>query len=130
MAALKGPREAQEFQRRGWAEAYQPQDLVFCGEDGSPHNVDLTTARFPEAVAATGVKRIRLHDLRHASAVIGLRELGEWPDEVSKRLGHTSVAFTVDTYSHLLPKRGKEIAAGFDSLLRGRRVGCSRSSIG
>lgn len=127
MATLKVHREAQEFQRRGWAEAYQPHDLVFCREDGSPHDVDVTTARFREAITAAGVKRIRLHDLRHTSAVIGLRELSEWPDEVSKRLGHTPVAFTLDTYGHLLPKRGKEIAASFDSLLRGRREAVVRN---
>lgn len=69
---------------------------------------------------AAGVKRIRFHDLRHTSAVIGLRELGEWVDEVSKRLGHESTAFTLDTYGHLLPQRGRDVAAAFDRLVRER----------
>ncbi len=54
--------------------------------------------------------------------MIGLRGLGEWPDEVSKRLGHESVAFTLDTYGHLLPQRGKDIATAFDRLVRERRA--------
>ncbi len=73
--------------------------------------------RFARVVRATKLPRIRFHDLRHTSAVIGLRELGEWPDETSARLGHSSVAFTLETYGHLLPKRGKDIAAAFDRLL-------------
>ena len=56
------------------------------------------TNRFRKQVTSARVKRIRFHDLRHTSAVIGLRELGEAVDEVSKRLGHESTAFTLDTY--------------------------------
>ena len=67
------------------------------------------------------MKRIRFHDLRHSSAVIGLRELNESPDEVSKRLGHESTAFTLDTYGHLLPERGAAVAGAFDRLLVKRR---------
>jgi hypothetical protein len=51
------------------------------------------------------------------------RELGEWPDEVSKRLGHESVGSTLDTNSHLLPQRGKEIASEFDRPVEKRRAG-------
>ena len=67
------------------------------------------------------MKRIRFHDLRHTSAVIGLRELGEAVDEVSKRLCHESTAFTLDTYGHLLPQRGRDVAAAFDTLVKARR---------
>ena len=61
-----------------------------------------------------------LQGLRHTAAVIGLRELGEWPDECSRRLGHSSVAFTLETYGHLC-KGGESIAAAFDRLLAERR---------
>ena len=53
--------------------------------------------------------------------MIGLRELGEWPDEYSRRLGQSSVAFTLETYGHLLPERGQNIAAAFDRLIAERR---------
>jgi integrase len=52
--------------------------------------------------------------------------LGESPDEVSKRLGHESTAFTLDTYDHLLPHRGKDVATGFDRLVRKRGKGDSQ----
>jgi integrase len=120
LAALRSWQAEQTAQAAGWQEAYQRNDLVFCREDGTPHDPDVTSDRFRTAVLASGVKRIRLHDLRHTSAVIGLRELGEWPDEVSARLGHSSVAFTLETYGHLIPARGRAVAAGFDQLLRAR----------
>ena len=107
--------------RRAWDEAYQHHGLVFARDNGTPHDPRVVTHRFAAHVRAAGVKRIRFHDLRHTSAVIGLRELGEWPDEVSKRLGHTSVAFTLDTYGHLLPQRGRAVADAFDRLLAERR---------
>jgi integrase len=112
----------QDDQQRQWAELYQNSGLVFCHENGVAHDPRHIDRRFLKHVTGAGVKRIRFHDLRHSSAVIGLRELGEWPDEVSKRLGHESVGFTLDTYSHLLPQRGKEIAIEFDRLVEKRRA--------
>jgi integrase len=122
VAALKAWRARQDDQREAWAELYAGRGLVFCRENGDSHDPRTVSKRFGDQIDEAKLKRIRFHDLRHTSAVIGLRELGEWPDEVSKRLGHESVAFTLDTYGHLLPKRGKEIAASFDRLARKRRA--------
>jgi len=118
---LKAWQEAQAFQRRAWADAYEDLGLVFTRENGTSHDPRVVSHRFGDLEATAGVKRIRFHDLRHTSAVIGLRELGEWPDETSKRLGHASTAFTLDTYGHLLPARGRTVAAAFDRLLADRQ---------
>lgn len=125
VADLKAWRDAQAFERRAWADAYEDLGLVFTRENGTSHDPRVVTHRFQRHVGEARVKIIRLHDLRHTSAVIGLRELGEWPDEVSRRLGHTSVAFTLDTYGHLLPARNRTLADAFDRLLQ-ERQGCHR----
>ena len=57
---------------------------------------------------AAGVKRIRIHDLRH-SHVAHLIELGFSPVEIAERLGHESMAVTM-TYSHLYPSMGRTMA--------------------
>lgn len=57
---------------------------------------------------AAGVKRIRIHDLRH-SHVAYLIELGFSPVEIAERLGHESIAVTY-TYSHLYPSKQRSIA--------------------
>lgn len=49
-----------------------------------------------------GVPDLRLHDLRHAFAT-RLLEASIHPKVVSEALGHSSVAFTMDTYQHLMP---------------------------
>jgi integrase len=46
--------------------------------------------------------RVRFHDLRHAHATHMLAS-GVNPKVAQERLGHSSVAFTMDIYSHVLP---------------------------
>ena len=122
-------REAQAADRQLFEDSHRKYDLVFGRSDGLPYHPDSLTARFREQVEKSKVKPITLHDLRHTSAVIGLRELGKAIDEVSKRLGHTSVAFTLDTYGHLLPHRGRQTANAFDRLLQARRRGVRDRSV-
>jgi integrase len=52
---------------------------------------------------------VRLHDLRRAVATM-LLGLGTHPKIVSEMLGHSSIAITLDTYSHVLPTMG-DVAA-------------------
>jgi site-specific recombinase XerC len=49
-----------------------------------------------------GSPPLRLHDLQHTSASLGLAA-GETLVEISKRLGHSQLAVTADTYTHVLP---------------------------
>lgn len=51
------------------------------------------------ALAAAGLPRQRLHDLRHAFATLQL-EAGADVFEVSRALGHASIATTANTYGH------------------------------
>lgn len=63
----------------------------------------------------SGVKVIRLHDLRHSHASL-LIELGFTPLLVSERLGHEKIQTTLDTYSHLYPNKDKTVANKLDDL--------------
>lgn len=56
----------------------------------------------------SGVKRIRIHDLRH-SHVAYLIELGFSPVEIAERMGHESISVTF-TYSHPYPSKQKSLA--------------------
>ena len=49
-----------------------------------------------------GIKRIRLHDIRHSHASL-LIEMGFSALLVSERLGHENVSTTLNIYSHLFP---------------------------
>lgn len=52
----------------------------------------------------SGVKRIRIHDLKHSYASM-LIELGVPPLEIQERLGHEDIQTTLNTYSHLYPNK-------------------------
>ncbi len=58
---------------------------------------------------------IRFHDLRHTAATMML-ELGVQPKVVQERLGHASIAVTMDTYSHVMPSMQREAADRVDAL--------------
>ena len=103
MACLKSHRGRQARARLALGADYQDLDLVFARVDGRWIEPGFVSGRFNSAVEATdGVKRIRFHDLRHTHATL-LLACGTDPKTVSARLGHTSVAFTLDRYTHVLP---------------------------
>lgn len=60
-------------------------------------------------IKASGVKRIRLHGLRHSHASL-LVELGFTPLAIAERLGHEKIEITLNTYSHLYPNKQGELA--------------------
>jgi integrase len=66
--------------------------------------------------ARIGLPGLRLHDLRHGYATT-LLAAGVHPKVVSEALGHASVAFTLDRYSHVLPGMGEVAAAAIDQAL-------------
>ena len=65
---------------------------------------------FDRLVKHSGLPRIRLHDLRHGHATLALAA-GVHPKVVQERLGHSSVAFTLDRYSHVVPAKQEDAAA-------------------
>lgn len=60
-------------------------------------------------IKESGVKRIRVHDLRHSHASL-LVELGFQPLAIAERLGHEKIETTLNTYSHLYPNKQAELA--------------------
>ena len=64
-----------------------------------------------------GVKKIRIHDLRHSSCAL-LIHLGYSPVQIAERLGHQSAAIT-ERYAHLYPSVQKEMANKLDDEFSG-----------
>ena len=60
----------------------------------------------------SGVKRIRIHDLRHSHVSL-LIELGFSAVAIADRMGHESIDITY-RYAHLFPTTQKEIANKLD----------------
>ena len=65
----------------------------------------------------SGVKRIRLHDIRHSHCAL-LYELGIPPLEIAERLGHERVETTMQVYAHLYPNKQEKLSAKLDELMK------------
>lgn len=63
----------------------------------------------------SGVKRIRIHDLRHSHVAL-LIEMGVSILLISKRLGHDNPQTTLRIYGHLYPNKQQEIADNLEFL--------------
>ena len=77
-------------------------DLVFAHPDGSPLDPSTVAHNFSRILEKAGLPHIRFHDLRHTHATL-LLKAGVHPKIVQERLGHSSIAVTVDTSSHVVP---------------------------
>ena len=65
---------------------------------------------------ANGVKKIRIHDIRHSHASL-LIEMGCSILLVSERLGHENIETTLATYAHLYPHKDEQVVAKMNSLI-------------
>ncbi len=115
---LRELRRAQAERRLLLGPAYRDSDLVFCREDGEPIRPDTVGPRFKRLARAAGVPAIRFHDLRHSHATLAL-QAGVHPKVVSDRLGHASVAFTMDVYSASIPAMQADAADTVAALIFG-----------
>ena len=66
----------------------------------------------------SGVKKIRVHDLRHSHASL-LIEMECQPLLIADRLGHEKIQTTLNTYSHLYPNKQAEVAQQLENLING-----------
>lgn len=76
-------------------------------------------------VNKSGVKKIRIHDLRHSAASL-MVSLGFQPLEIADRLGHERIETTLNTYSHLYPNKQAELAARLNAV--GKEAGNVKGS--
>ena len=91
-------------------------DLVFCHPDGSPLDPGTVTHTFARVITKAGI---------FAFTISGIPTLLLCSSKVyipSERLGHASVAITLDTYSHVLPGLQEAAAERFDMLLQSRQT--------
>ena len=119
MERLRQHRPQQLEERLALGPAYEDNDLVFSTPLGAPLHPNTLRVGWLRILKAANIGHLRFHDLRHAHATLMLRQ-GVHPKIVSERLGHSGIAITMDTYSHVLPGLQAEAAAQMDQLLASR----------
>ena len=90
--------------------------FVFHREDGRPLSASIVSKEWTRLRAQAGVPAVRFHDLRHTAATLMLSG-GVHPKVASEMLGHSTVAITLDLYSHVTPTMQREAAQLVDELL-------------
>ena len=98
--SLREHRKAQLEARLVAGQLRDDNDLIFCRPDGRPLEPGNVTHRFQRLLKQAGLKHVRLHDLRHTAASLHLAR-GENPKVVQEMLGHSTIAVTMDIYSHV-----------------------------
>ena len=115
--ALKRHRTRQAEEKLKAGSAYQDRDLVFATKSGTPINPsNLRNRSFAPLLKKAGPPQITFHDLRHTTASL-LFSKNVHPKFVQELLGHASVAFTLDIYSHMLPGMGGQTATAVEDAL-------------
>jgi integrase len=122
--ALQRHKWLQGDEKLAWGEGYADSGLVFRREDGNLINPDHLSQRFDRLVCRSGVRRIKLHGLRHTHATLMLKA-GVPVKVVSERLGHADPAFTLRVYQHVLSGMQAEAAAVFAGVVRTAVVSAS-----
>jgi integrase len=119
-AELRTLRAKQAEQRLKVGDAYDDRDLVFAGKLGGPLDGQNLAYRVlkPALEDAKLPKQFRWYDCRHTCATL-LLAAGENPKVVSERLGHATVAFTLDRYAHVLPGMQEAATAKLEAMLFG-----------
>lgn len=117
VALLRAWQAAQAEERVMVGKDWQDTGYVFTTHKGThlhPDNLNRTLNRLCEQA---GLRRIRVHDLRHTYASLMLSR--QVPLEVvSKQLGHSTPAFTLGTYRHVSQEEQAEYAVNLSDLLK------------
>ncbi len=90
--------------------------LVFAYVDGRPLDPSILSHEFARIARRAGLNDTRFHDLRHTFASLMLLR-GAKPKVISEALGHSSVAFTMDVYSHIISGMQEDAMALLDEVL-------------
>ena len=95
-----------------------PKDaLVFSQLNGDPLKGNTVWKAWNTMLKRMGITGIRFHDIRHTMATLML-QAGVHPKIVQERLGHASIATTLDLYSHVSPGLQQAAAKKLDAIFQ------------
>jgi integrase len=117
IAALKAHKEKQEALRLKMGKRWRNKELVICNHFGDVIDTANLTHWFKKLLKQAELPNIRFHDLRHSAATL-LLAMDVHPKIVQELLGHSSIAITMDVYSHALPSMHQEAMRKMDGIFR------------
>jgi integrase len=116
MEKLRKHIEIQDLEKSLAGSRWQENDLIFSSTIGTPFEPRNLFRIYKELLKQASLPDIRFHDLRHTAATLMFKQ-GVHPKVVQERLGHSDIALTLNTYSHVLPSMQDDAADLLDELL-------------
>ena len=89
----------QEIQKLSAGDKWVETDYVFTNKFGGPLDESKFAYRYRSFLKKHGIRPIRIHDIRHTFATLLIEEDPGQLASVSKALGHSSIAITMDVYA-------------------------------
>lgn len=89
-------------------------DFVCVDTNGKPINRQNVYDSFKKRAIKLGYEKMRFHDLRHSHATVAIQQLKMSAKTVQRRLGHSTVNTTLNTYTANIEELDKEIGEKFD----------------
>lgn len=114
--ALIRHRGRQAEERLMNADVWQNYNLVFTSSVGTPPEERNVRRSLDALLLGAGLPRLRFHDLRHSCATLLLSQ-GVDVRTIMETLGHSQIALTLNTYSHVVPALKKDAATKMDAML-------------
>lgn len=110
--------QARQMQEKTVAQGnWKEWGLVFTRPDGYPLDGTVVTHQFHRFLDQAGLQQRRFHDLRHSCATLLLAQ-GVSPRVVMEILGHSQIALTMNTYTHVVPDLRRDAAIRMESLIQ------------
>lgn len=113
---LRKMRNRQKENKLFYGSHYIDSDFVCVKENGKPMTPNSIKWYTGKIRKQTGVD-FNFHSFRHTHATM-LLENGAKPKEIQRRLGHSRLATTMDTYAHVTQKMKKETVDIFEQMLK------------
>jgi integrase len=115
VAAIRAHRARQLEERLVAGELWQERGLVFTNATGRPMAEEVVARAFKRALARAGLPDMRFYDLRHTCASLLLAQSVQMR-VVMEILGHSQIAMTMNTYSHVTAQLERDAAKSLDAL--------------
>ena len=118
--AIEAPKEHWMYQEQARIKAggnWQERGIVFCNNYGGFFNPSHVGDLFHGLLKKASLPHMRFHDLRHSAATILLQAKVQLKT-VQELLGHSTIATTVDIYSHISLEMREEVVNKMDEFFR------------
>jgi integrase len=116
ISALHRHRVRQDEERLAAGEEWRETGMVFTTTIGTMMDARSVIRRHHAILKAAKIPHLRFHDLRHSAATLLLAQ-GVSPKYISQMLGHRQVAFTMQTYAHVIKETQQQLADKMDDIL-------------